>query len=96
MNRVFKIDRQNFSIETDSRTGTPCIRSIHPYDFTEYHWARREALKSSLREWRVYRSGKQVCTIWLNGSPMNEEEIIARKLKDLDNQANLTPRIDTW
>ena len=38
---TFTVDRQRFGIETDPRTGTPYVHSIHPYDETEYHWARK-------------------------------------------------------
>ena len=96
MSKTFTVDRQRFLVGTDPRTGTPYITSIHPYDETEYHWARRQALKSSLREWRVYRNGKQVCTIWLEGTPLNEEETVARKLLNLDRQAHLTRTGGIW
>ena len=94
--KTITVDRQRFGIQTDHRTGTPCISSIHPYDETEYHWARREPLKSGLREWRVYRNGKRVCTIWLQGTPLNEEELVARKLLNLDREANLTRTGGIW
>ena len=94
--KTITIDRQRFGIQTDRRTGTPCISSIHPYDETEYHWARREPLKSGLREWRVYRNGKRVCTIWLQGTPLDEEEQVARKLLNLDAEAHLTRTGGIW
>ena len=94
--KTITIDRQRFGIQTDPRTGTPCISSIHPYDETEYHWARREPLKSGTREWRVYRCGKRVCTIWLEGTPLNEEKLVARKLLNLDADAHLTRTGGIW
>ena len=94
--KTITVDRQRFGIKTDPRTGTPCISSIHPYDETEYHWARREALKSSTREWRVYRNGKRVCTIWLDGAQLDEEELVARKLLNLDREAHLTRTGGIW
>ena len=93
---IITVGHQRFGIKTDPRTGTPCISSIHPYDETEYHWARREPLKSGLREWRVYRCGKRVCTIWLEGTPLNEEELVARKLLNLDADAHLTRTGGIW
>ena len=94
--KTITVDRQRFGIKTDPRTGTPCISSIHPYDETEYHWARRESLKSGTREWRVYRCGKRVCSIWLEGTPFDEEETIARKLLNLDAEAHLTRTGGIW
>ncbi len=94
--KTITVDRQRFGIKTDPRTGTPCISSIHPYDETEYHWARREALKSSTREWRVYRNGKRVCSIWLDGAQPDEEEQVARKLLNLDAEAHLTRTGGIW
>ena len=94
--KTITVDRQRFGIKTDPRTGTPCVSSIHPYDETEYHWARREPLKSGTREWRVYRCGKRVCSIWLEGTPFDEEEIVARKLLNLDEKAHLTRTGGIW
>ena len=54
--KTITVDRQRFGIKTDPRTGTPCVSSIHPYDETEYHWAR----KSPAGMWKVYRRGKLV------------------------------------
>ena len=38
---TFYLGAQQFSSQIDPRTGTMCIHSIHPYDETEYHWARQ-------------------------------------------------------
>ena len=93
---TFALGAQRFRREVDPRTGTPAISSIHPYDETEYHWARREPLKSGLREWRVYRQGKRVCSIWFDGTPLNEDELVARKLLHLDEQAQLERTGGIW
>ncbi len=93
---TFAIEKQRFSYQIDRRTGTPCIQSIHPYDETEYHWARREPLKSDKREWRVYRNGKRVCSIWLTGTVLREKEIVAQALLNLDNGAHLTRLGGIW
>jgi hypothetical protein len=37
--RYFKIGFQEFSV-TEYLDGRICVHSIHPYDETEYHWAR--------------------------------------------------------
>lgn len=38
---TFYLGAQQFSSQIDPRIGTVCIHSIHPYDETEYHWARQ-------------------------------------------------------
>ena len=93
---TFKIDRQEFFYKIDPRTGIPYIKSIHPYDETEYHWARRVALQSNSREWRVCRGGKYVLTLYFNGAPLNEEENVARYLMRLDAQAQLHRTGGIW
>ncbi len=93
---TFTVGKQQFFRRIDQRTGTPSITSIHPYDETKYHWARREPLKSGLREWRVYRDGKRVCSIWFEGTPLNEDELVAGKLLNLDAQAQLHRTGGIW
>ncbi len=88
MRDTFVIDRQLFSTGIDPRTGTPDICSIHPYDETEYHWARRSATG---RSWFVFREGKRVCTL----GALTREQVAAELLK-LDRQARLTPRGGIW
>jgi hypothetical protein len=87
---TFTVDRQRFGIETDPRTGAPYVHSIHPYDETEYHWAR----KSPAGMWKVYRRGKLV-TIF--GKSLNlEPEQVAARLLNLDRQAHLTRTGGIW
>jgi hypothetical protein len=87
---TFTVDRQRFGIEIDPRTGTPYVHSIHPYDETEYHWAR----KSPAGMWKVYRRGKLV-TIF--GKSLNlEPEQVAARLLNLDRQAHLTRTGGIW
>ncbi len=93
---TFTVGKQRFSYQIDHRTGTPCIQSIHPYDETEYHWARREPLKSGLKEWRVYRNGKRVCSLWFKDTILGEKESVAQALLNLDNGANLTRMGGIW
>ena len=68
---TFTVDRQRFGIETDPRTGTPYVHSIHPYDETEYHWARI----SPAGMWKVYRRGKLI-TIF--GKSLNLEPVFKK------------------
>ena len=88
MNKDFIIERQSFYADIDRRTGTPHVHSIHPYDETEYHWAR----KSHAGMWVVYRSGKQQAI--LAGS-LTEEQVAAELLK-MDEAAHLTRRGGIW
>ena len=86
--KTITVDRQRFGIKTDPRTGTPCVSSIHPYDETEYHWARQGVTGHS---WFVFRDGKRVCTF---GS-LTEEQVAA-ELLNLDRQAHLTRTGGIW
>ena len=87
---TFTVDRQRFGSEIDPRTGTPYVHSIHPYDETEYHWAR----KSPAGMWKVDRRGKLV-TIF--GKSLNlEPEQVAARLLNLDRQAHLTRTGGIW
>ena len=53
MRKEFRVDGTLFSSDIDSRTGTEYVRSSHPYDLQEYHWARRSPKNGN---WVVYRS----------------------------------------
>lgn len=53
MRKEFRIDGTLFTSDIDSRTGTEYVRSSHPYDLQEYHWARRSPKNGN---WVVYRS----------------------------------------
>ena len=86
--KTITVDRQRFGIETDPRTGTPCVSSIHPYDETEYHWARQGITGHS---WFVFRDGKRITTL---GTLTREE--VAAELLNLDRQAHLTRRGGIW
>ena len=86
--KTITVDRQRFGIKTDPRTGTPCVSSIHPYDETEYHWARQGVTGPS---WFVFRDGKRVCTL---GS-LTEEQV-ATELLNLDRAAHLTRTGGIW
>lgn len=83
----FTIERHSFSVSIDSRTNTPYIRSIHPYDETEYHWARQR----SSGNWDVFRSGKRMAML----SNMSFEDV-AKKLLSMDRNANLCRTGGIW
>ena len=85
---IITVDRQRFGIKTDPRTGTPCISSIHPYDETEYHWARQGVTGHS---WFVFRAGKRIATL----GTLTEEQVAA-ELLNLDRQAHLTRTGGIW
>ena len=87
---TFYLGRQQFSSQIDPRTGTPCVHSIHPYDETEYHWAR----KSPAGMWKVYRRG-QLVTIFAKTLNLDAQQVAAR-LQNLDDQAGLTRRGGIW
>lgn len=93
----FTIDRQPFCRQYDKRTNTEQISSIHPYDETEYHWARRGSMiAGGAHQWVIYRNGKRICAIWCVLSDCNENETVARKLLELDNQAGLKRTGGIW
>lgn len=55
--------------QIDSRTGTVCISSCHPYDDQEYHWARRA---KDTGDWVIYHKGWTLSTY---PSVLTEEDI---------------------
>ena len=88
--KTFTIDRQRFSCQIDPRTGTPYVSSIHPYDETEYHWAR----KTPAGGWLVYRDGKLQATL---PSSMNlTPERVATRLLNMDRAAHLSRTGGIW
>ena len=91
--KEFKFDGTRFCVDIDTRTRTPYIHSVHPYDMTEYHWARQ--IPNSHR-WDFFRNGRTVETLEpkhdLHGDALFER--IAEELVNLDTLANLKPNID--
>lgn len=85
MGNNFRINNVLFSVGIDSRTNTESVHSIHPYDFTEYHWARRSPLNGY---WFIYRSGKAVATYKKERTAENIAELLYQYDRDLK------PRID--
>lgn len=78
-----------FSSDIDSRTNTIYVHSIHPYDETDYHWARQS---ENGQKWNVYRSGRLV----RNFSGDLSEEDIAECLLQLDKENNLKRTGGIW
>ena len=93
--KTITVDRQRFGIETDPRTGTPCVSSIHPYDETEYHWARHSGDEDDF--WKIYRDGKFVAYSrdYYDGADVTPEQI-AEELLNLDKEAKLERRGGIW
>lgn len=88
MHETFTVGAQRFSSQIDQRTGTLCVQSIHPYDETEYHWARQGVTGHS---WFVFRNGKRIATL---GTLTKEQ--VAAELLNLDRQAHLTRTGGIW
>lgn len=89
MREKFTVNRVQFCADTDPRTDTLYVKSIHPYDETEYHWARQGVTGCT---WFIYRDGKRISAI---GGCLTKEEIAA-KLLNLDHAAHLTRRGGIW
>ena len=83
----FYVDGQKFGCATDDRTGTPYIYSIHPYDETEYHWARERQDGS----WNVYRNGKHISVVGICTAIE-----IAKHLMEMDNKVGLHRTGGIW
>lgn len=80
------INKQRFSVSIDTRTNTEYIKSIHPYDETEYHWARKNP---ETKLWDIFRNGRRIGNL-----PADcKEKQVAEKLMWLDNINGLRPRI---
>ena len=88
MKDTVAIGAQCCSCRIDHRTGTLCIQSIHPYDETNYHWARQGVTGHS---WVVFREGKRVVTL----GQLTKEQV-AQELLTLDRQAHLHRRGGIW
>ena len=92
--RTFTVDRQPFSarIFADGHTE---VTSIHPYDETEYHWARHAGGEDDY--WKIYREGMFVGWVadYYDGADLSPEDI-AGVLLDLDRRENLQRRGGIW
>lgn len=89
--RTFRVDGQFFSTRTyvDGRIH---VQSIHPYDETEYHWARFSGHEDDY--WEIFLNGQFVARTrdFYDGTDISPEDVAA-VLLDLDNRAKLTPRM---
>lgn len=81
MSKPIVVDKQRFLVDISPDTNLPYIVSIHPYDETEYHWARQ--LKNG--NWLVVLNGKWIVIL----SPMTERDVAAELLA-LDRKAHLS------
>ena len=101
----FEIPRGNGKIPFkfmvhEHEDGTVDVSSIHPYDETEYHWARKSAGKNF---WRINLEGRHVSTIsaFVGNEPDHAAEPlspqqIAYFLIKADEDAQLKPRPAIW
>ena len=74
-------------IEEERGDGTVCLKSIHPYDETEYHWASR----AQNGVWLVFRMAELLETIGRD-TPLTAEEA-AEYLLAKDKAAGLKPNM---
>lgn len=101
----FEIPRGNGKIPFkfmvhEHEDGTVDVSSIHPYDETEYHWARKSAGKNF---WRIIREGRHVSTISAfvgdrpdeAAEPLSPQQIAYFLIK-ADEDAHLEPRRAIW
>ena len=102
---TFEIPRANGKIPFkfmvhELEDGTVDVSSIHPYDETEYHWARKSAGKNF---WRINREGHHVSTISAfignrpdeTAEPLSPQQIAYFLIK-ADEDAQLKPRRAIW
>lgn len=80
------VDRQKFVVKSGNITS---ISSIHPYDETEYHWAKQNADGT----WNIYRDGKFITK--LDSDDMTWGEV-AKELLRLDKEAKLERTGGIW
>lgn len=84
--KSFEIERTQFSVQEAG--GRLYVKSIHPYDDTEYHWAFMHYDGT----WKVYRAGRYQITFGSIYERLSPEQV-ARKLLALDKAAGLKPRM---
>ena len=92
--RYFKIGFQEFSV-TEYLDGRIYVHSIHPYDETEYHWARHSGDEDDF--WKIYRDGEFVAYSrdYYDGANVTPEQI-AEELLNLDKEAKRERRGGIW
>lgn len=82
----FSVNNRNFS-RTIYNNGEVYIKSIHPYDNSEYHWAYSKDNGKNFTIF-IYSPGKFVDTI------SGTKENVAKKLLELDK--NIEPKRAIW
>lgn len=88
---------RNFNIAIDSRTNTPYISQIAPYDLTHYHWARKVPNMKRIILWNIYSPNGTIAERVQIPSMLDdyeEEKIIMDKLIYWDEKMKLRPCID--
>jgi len=92
--RSIQINGQQFGV-TEYNDGRIYVRSIHPYDETEYHWARHLGIQEDY--WGIYRDGKFIARSrdFCDGVEVTPEQI-AGELLNLDEAANLKRTGGIW
>lgn len=78
---------------TETDNGLVMISSIHPYDETEYHWARQVSEST----WHIIRNGRRVFPpfeCFLTGRDAQEQ--IEMLLLQADEDAHLRPTRAIW
>lgn len=84
--KSFRIDGTQFSAQEAG--GRLYVKSIHPYDDTEYHWA----FMCFDGTWKVYRAGRYQITFGSIYQRLSPEQV-AVKLLALDEATGLMPRM---
>lgn len=95
---TFECEKRTYASQIDSRTDTLTVTRIAPYDFTNYHWARKNTVQDAKTvKWTAYRNGKFVEPITFSHRFADEETevfYVAKALIELDKEAKLIPHID--
>ena len=92
--RRFWIGGTQISV-TKCGDGRVCVRSIHPYDETAYHWACHDGTEDGC--WQIFLDGKPVAHSrdYYDGAVVSPEDI-AHELLNLDRLAGLERRGGIW
>lgn len=92
----FVVNKHQFYSAIDSRTETPYIRRLAPYDMTNYHWARKVPNMNHVFLWNIYREGQLIDKVSFDAvmNDQSELEAVALKLIQYDEKAKLRPCID--
>lgn len=97
MLKEINVNKTFYSIHTDSRTNTPYMSKISPYDLTKYHWARKVPNTHYIKIWEIFSpKGIKIVsfTIPINTDEEEEFKSVAEYLLSLDESAHLHCHID--